>query len=129
MSNGSVLHTRTRQIAAAVAFLFGLASVGAGGSVLAGRDPGYLVHVPLVMFNTAMGLLYAITGILAWRGVRAHRAMAAGIVGANVLVLAYIVQLYRAGGGTAVDSVRAMVLRTVVWAVLLLMFLYSARSR
>ncbi len=128
MANESVLRTRTRRIAAVVAVLFGLASVGAGGSVLAGRDPGYLVHVPLVMFNTAMGLLYVISGILAWRGAPAHRALAAGIVGVNAVVLAYIVQLYRSGGGTAVDSVRAMVLRTVVWAVLLLLFVWTSRT-
>lgn len=128
MSNGSVLRTRTRRIAAVVAVLFGLASVGAGGSVLAGRDPGYLVHVPLVMFNTAMGLLYAFTGILAWRGAAAHRALAAAIAGVNAVVLAYIVLLYRSGGGTAIDSVRAMVLRTVVWVVLLLLFLWTNRT-
>lgn len=30
--------------------------VGAGGSVLLGRDPGYLVFPPLLIYDTVMGL-------------------------------------------------------------------------
>ena len=45
----------------------------------------------------------------------------AGIVVANLLVLAYVMILYRSGGAIAIDSVRAMVLRSGVWLVLLLM--------
>lgn len=33
---------RVQQIAAAVAVVFGIATLAAGGSVLAGRDTGYL---------------------------------------------------------------------------------------
>lgn len=118
----------TGRIVAAVAILFGLASLAAGGSVLAGRDPGYLVYVPLLVFNTIMGLFYVGAGVLAWRGAPAARAVAAGIVGVNALVLTYIVFLYRSGGGAAIDSVRAMVLRTVVWVVLLLLLLWAGRA-
>ena len=118
---------RVGQIVAGIAVLFGLASIGAGGTVLAGRDPGYLVHVPLLVFNTIMGLFYVGAGVLAWRGAPAARTVSAGIVGVNALVLAYIVFLYRSGGGAAIDSVRAMVLRTVVWVVLLLLLLWASR--
>lgn len=118
----------TGRIVATVAILFGLASLAAGGSVLAGRDPGYLVYVPLLVFNTIMGLFYIGAGVLAWRGAPAARAVAAGIVGVNALVLAYVVFLYRSGGGAAIDSVRAMVLRTVVWVVLLLLLLWAGRA-
>jgi hypothetical protein len=75
MLNGRALRSRARWIAGVVAVLFGLATVGAGVSVLAGRDPGYLVHRPLVVFNTVMGLLYIGAGILAWSGARTDRAM------------------------------------------------------
>jgi hypothetical protein len=118
---------RARQIVAVIAVLFGLASLAAGGSVLAGRDPGYPVYLPLLVFNTIMGLFYVGAGVLAWRGAPAARTVAAGIVGANALVLAYIVFLYRSGGGAAIDSVRAMVLRTAVWVALLLLLLWASR--
>ncbi len=119
---------RVGQIVAVIAVLFGLASLAAGGSVLAGRDPGYLVYRPLLVFNTIMGLFYMAAGLLAWRGSPAARTVAAGIVGVNALVLAYIVFLYRSGGGAAIDSVRAMVLRTSVWLVLLLLLLWAGRA-
>ena len=74
--------TRARQLAAVVAILFGIATIGAGVGVLAGRDPGYVVYRPLLVFNTLMGVVYIGAGVLAWRGARAARAVAAGIVGA-----------------------------------------------
>lgn len=119
---------RIGRIVAVIAILFGLASLAAGGSVLAGRDPGYLVYRPLLVFNTIMGLFYVAAGLLAWRGAPVARTVAAGIVGVNALVLAYIVFLYRSGGGAAIDSVRAMVLRTSVWAVLLVLLRWAGRA-
>ena len=53
--------------------------------------------------------------------------IAAAIAGVTALVLAYIVFLYRSGGGAAIDSVRAMVLRTVVWVMLSLLLLWASR--
>jgi len=128
MANEGAPRARARQLAAVVAILFGLASLWAGGGVLAGRDPGYLVHRPLVVFNTLMGLVYVGAGVLAWRRARADRAVAAGIVGANLLVLAYVVYLHRSGGGAAIDSVRAMVLRTGVWLVVLFLLMWARRA-
>jgi hypothetical protein len=119
---------RVSQVSGVVGVLFGLATIAAGGSVLAGRDPGYVVYRPLLLFNTLMGLLYVVAGVLAWRRARAAWSVAAGIAGANLLVLAYIVLLYRAGGPTAIDSVRAMVLRTGVWLALLLTIVWAQRE-
>lgn len=128
ITSENVSNARVRRIAAAVAILFGIASLGAGGGVLAGRDPGYVVYRPLVMFNTLMGALYIGVGVLLWRRTRPAHLATAGIVVANLLVLAYVMILYRSGGAIAIDSVRAMVLRSGVWLVLLLMVLWS-RSR
>ena len=128
MTNKSVPRARVRQISGVVAVLFGLATLGAGGSVLAGRDPGYLVYRPLVVFNTLMGLLYVAAGVLAWRRSDADRVVAAAIVGVNLLVLGYIVYVYRSGGPAAIDSVRAMVFRTGAWLVLLLALTWAGRA-
>ncbi len=127
MTNETAPHARVRQVVAGVAILFGIASLAAGWSVLTGRDPGYLVYRPLVVFNTLMGALYIGAGVMAWRRAHADRLAAAGIFIANLLVLGYIATLFRAGTA-AVDSVRAMVLRTAVWLVLLLLLTWTRRA-
>lgn len=105
--------------AAVVGFVFGLATLAAGGSVLLGRDPGYLVYRPLLVFNTAMGLAYVYAALEAWRRNERGRTAAGAILAANAAMLVWIVYLFRTTADVvAVDSVRAMTLRTVVWFVL-----------
>lgn len=105
-------------ILAAVAVLFGIATVAAGSRVLLGADPGYLVFRPLLIYNTVMGLAYIAAGIVAWRSIAKGRFAAAVIFTLNLIVLGGVVYLYATSAAVAVDSVRAMVLRTVVWLVL-----------
>jgi len=107
-----------RYAVAGVAVLFGVATVIAGARVLAGADPGYVVFRPLLAYNTAMGFAYVIAGVLAWRTTRLGRIAAGAIFALNALVLAAVGYLYVAGHAVAVESVRAMALRTVVWLVL-----------
>ena len=56
-----------RRILAFVAIAFGLLTVFAGGRVLAGADPGYVVFRPLLVFNFAMGFVYVAAGVAALR--------------------------------------------------------------
>lgn len=112
-----------RMSASAFAILFGLATLFAGGRVLLGSDPGYLVFRPLLIYNTTMGLAYVATGWLLLRRSGWARPGAGAIFTINLLVLVVIVLVYRSGGGVAVDSLRAMSLRTAVW---LLIFSASA---
>lgn len=105
--------------AAVVGILFGLATLAAGGSVLFGRPPGYLVYRPLLIFNTAMGLAYLYAGVKAWQRSERGYTAAGAILAANAAVLLWIVYLFRTRADVvAMDSVRAMILRTVVWLVL-----------
>jgi hypothetical protein len=105
--------------AATIGLVFGLATLVAGGSVLLGRDPGYLVYRPLLLFNTAMGLAYLYAGWQAWQRNERGYTAAGAILAANAAVLLWVVYLFRTRAETvAVDSVRAMTLRTVVWLVL-----------
>lgn len=114
--------TRTARVVqavgAVVAVLFGVATLFAGGGVLLGADPGYPVFRPLLVFNTAMGVAYVAAGITIWRSVSTARYAAGAIALLNLLVLVGILMVYRSGGTVAVDSVRAMTLRTVVWLIL-----------
>jgi hypothetical protein len=107
--------SRLQGAAITVALLFGLLSVIAGGRVLLGADPGYVAYTPLVVFNTLMGFGYVAAAVVirgsAERGRRAARA----IMLLNLVVLALVVVSWAASGPVAVDSVRAMTVRAVVW--------------
>jgi hypothetical protein len=124
-------HTvRTVQIlAAAIAVLFGIATLFAGGRVLMGSDPGYQVFRPLLIYNTVMGVAYLAAGVTVWRSVSAGRYAAGAIFLLNLLVLGGILVIYGGGGGVAVDSLRAMTLRTVVWLALFMVVSWLGRQR
>ena len=118
-----------RILATGIAVLFGVATIFAGSRVLLGSDPGYEVFRPLLVYNTAMGVAYLAAGIAIWRSVNAGRYAAGVIFLLNLLVLVGIVVIYGSGGGVAVDSLRAMTLRTVVWLALFIAASWLARSR
>ncbi len=110
---------RTLQKAiAVVAIVFGLVTVAAGARVLAGGDPGYVVYLPLLVFNTVMGVAYVAAGVMTWRSLERGQSAAGTILALNLVVLAFIIYQYRAGGAVAVDSLQAMSFRTVVWLLL-----------
>lgn len=101
-----------------LAVLFGLATIFAGTRVLLGSDPGYIVYRPLLIYNAIMGIMYVSAGIIALRNVKQGMYAAAVIFILNLLVLSAIYYLYTGGSPIAIDSLRAMTLRTVVWFVL-----------
>ena len=107
-------------IFALIAVLFGFATIIAGARVLTGSDPGYIVFRPLLVYNTAMGIAYVAAGVIAWRSLDKGKYAAAAIFALNLLVLATISYLYATGSAVAINSVRAMTFRTVVWLVLFL---------
>ena len=114
---------------ALVAVLFGVATLIAGSRVLAGSDPGYVVFRPLLIYNTIMGMAYIAAGVLAWRNLVAGTYAAGTIAVLNVVVLLAVAYLYTTGGAVAIDSVRAMTLRTVVWLALLAGCVWLNRRR
>jgi len=108
----------TQSILALLAALFGLVTIFAGARVLLGSDPGYIVFRQLLIYNTAMGIAYIAAGIIIWRSIRQGMYVAAAIFILNLAVLAAIYFLYTEGTSIAVDSLRAMSFRTVVWLAL-----------
>ena len=107
-------------VLALAAALFGLATIIAGSRVLNGSDPGYIVFRPLLIYNTAMGIAYVAAGVIAWRNLDRGKYAAATIFVLNLLVLGATGYLYAAGAAVAIDSLRAMIFRTVAWLVLFL---------
>jgi len=116
-------------ILALVALLFGAATLFAGGRVLGGADPGYVVFRPLLLFNTGMGLAYVGTAFLIWRNLPRALPASLAIFSLNLLVLVLVAYLLQAGQGVAEQSLRAMMLRTGVWLVLLLGVAWLLRRR
>lgn len=112
-----------------VAAVFGLATIVAGGRVLLGSDPGYIVLQPLLAYNTVMGFAYVGAGVVIWRNVARGRWLAGAIAFLNVAVLIVVVVTYRTGGSIAMQSVWAMTLRTVVWLALFLVTSWLHRVR
>lgn len=107
-----------QNVLAFVAVLFGLVTIFAGARVLLGSDPGYIVFRPLLIYNTVMGIVYVAAGITAWRNIKQGMYLAAAVFVLNLVVLTAIYFLYTEGSSIAVDSLRAMSLRTVVWLAL-----------
>ena len=116
----------TQRILAFAAALFGLVTIIAGTRVLEGSDPGYIVFRPLLIYNTAMGIVYVAAGVMGWISLDRGKYAAATIFVLNFLVLAAICYLYTEGNTVAIESLRAMTFRTVVWFVLFLGFAWMS---
>ncbi len=119
---------RVRKVTGFVAAVFGVVTVLAGGRVLLGADPGYLVFRPLLVYNTLMGVAYVAAGALIWRDAPGAAFVAGAVFALNLVVLLGVVVLHRSGEAVAVDSVRAMTFRTVVWLVLFLGATWTGRA-
>lgn len=114
------------KIAAVLAFIIGAMAIFAGGQVLLGKDPGYYVIGWLPVYNFTAGLLtVAVTAVLIWRGSRYALPAAVITLAAHVLVMVILQTAYR--GVVAVDSIRAMTIRIVVWLVILGLMLVQRR--
>jgi hypothetical protein len=104
--------------------LFGLITIMVGLGVLAGSDPGYKVFQQLLIYNTVMGIVYVIAGILAWRNLNRGKYASAVIFILNILMLGTISYMYVVGNDIAIESVRAMIFRTSIWFFLFVGFMW-----
>ena len=128
MKRSSLALPYAQRVVSAVAIIFGLATVLAGSRVLSGVDPGYVVFRPLLIYNVLMGMAYIAAGVAIWRGLRHGRFAAATILVLNVVVLFTVIVVFARSAAVAPDSVRAMIFRTAVWFVLLIVLLRIGRS-
>ena len=113
---------------ALLAVLFGVMTIFAGSRVLTGTDPGYVVFLPLLIYNTVMGFVYVGVGAIAWCRLNPGKNGAGAIFLLNLIVLAAISVVYAPEGAVAIDSLRAMTLRTVVWFVIFIGLWWLRRS-
>lgn len=112
-------HSLARRLSALAAAVFGVLTLVAGGRILLGfGEAGYVVVRPILLFNTAMGVLYLVAAVLIVRDIERGWLLAGFIAVANVAVLAAIVISRTTGGTVASETLAAMTLRTVVWLVI-----------
>lgn len=76
-----------------------------------------------------MGVLYLVAAFIVWKNLRQGMYVAAAIFILNLIVLITLYFLYTKGNTIAVDSLRAMSLRTVVWLVLFIGLGWLSRKK
>ena len=118
------------KIASILAFIIGAMAIFAGGQVIfLGKEMDYYVINWLPYYNFTMGVIsFFLTAILIWKNSRYAMPAAILTFAAHGLVMLTLLTAYK--DVVASDSIRAMSVRLVVWAVILtLMYLQSRRNR
>ncbi len=116
-----------RKIAAILALIIGGMAVFAGVKVLLGIDPGYYVIDWVPVYNYTMGILTVfITAILIWRGSKLAGFAAVTTFSLHTLVMILLQTVHR--DVVAVDSIRAMTIRMIAWAVILVLMFAQFRK-
>jgi hypothetical protein len=117
------------KLAAAVAVLFGAASVLSGGRVLFGDGAAQAGdYVPFVVwFNFLAGFAYVAAGIGLWLRRRWAPLLALALALLTALVFAAFGAYILGGGAFEVRTIAAMSLRTVVWFSIAALALFSLR--
>ena len=115
------------KIAAILALVIGAMAVFAGGSALLGRDPGYYVINWLLLYNYTAGILTVlVTTVLIWTKSRLALPAAIATFGVHALVMLTLQVAYRAV--VATDSIRAMTILLIVWAIILALMWVQTRK-
>ena len=117
------------KIASVLPFVIGVMAMYAGGQVLVGILPDYYMIDWLPVYNFVMGIASAFfTAIVIWKNSRLALPAAIGTFGLHAVVLVILQTTYREV--VAPDSVRAMIVRLVVWAIILtLLFIQQGKIK
>ena len=123
------MNTTFNKIAAVLALIIGGMAVFAGGQALLGKDPGYHVINWLLLYNYTIGILTVfVSAILIWKNSGFALPVAVGTFSLNALVMLILQTAFR--DIVAPDSIVAMTIRLVAWAIILgLMFLQQRRNK
>jgi hypothetical protein len=110
------------KIAAVLTVIIGGMAIFAGGKVLLGIDPGYYVINWVPVYNYTAGLLTVfITAIFIWRNSKHALLLAIATFSAHALVMIVLQTAFREV--VAIESIVAMTVRLMAWAlILILMF-------
>ena len=123
------MKTTLSKIASVLAFIIGALAIFAGGQALLGKDPGYYVINWLLLYNYTVGILTVfITAVLIWKN--SKFALPAAITTFSLNALVMIILQTAFSNVVASDSIRAMIVRLIVWGIILsLMFLQRRKNK
>lgn len=122
------MRSTLNKIAAVLALVIGAMAVFAGGRTLLGRDPGYYVINWLLLYNYTIGILTVFgTAILIWTRHRLALPAAIATFSVHALVMITLQVAYREV--VAQDSIVAMTVRLIVWAIILTLMFIQARKK
>lgn len=115
------------KIAAVLAAIIGLMAVFAGGRVLLGNLPDYYVITWLPVYNFLLGIIsVSITAIIFWKNLRFAISAAIVTFSLHGVVMLVLQTAYRSV--VAIDSIQAMSIRLVVWALILVLLGFQQRK-
>ena len=123
------MKTILTKIASIISFIIGGMAVFAGAQVLLGNDPGYYVIDWLPIYNYTIGILTVfITSVYIFTNSRFALPAAIGTFSLHALVMVILQIVYRST--VAPDSIRAMTIRLIAWAIILgLMFIQARQNK
>ena len=116
------------KIASVLAFIIGAMAIFAGGKVLLGNDPGYYVINWLPLYNYTVGILtFFVTATLIWSSHRLTKPLVVGTFSIHAVIMLVLQSAYR--DVVAPDSIRAMTVRLIVWAIILALVFFKSRKK
>jgi len=120
---------KLNKIASILAFIIGAMAIFAGGQViLLGKEMNYHVINWLPYYNFTVGLItFLVTALLIWKNNRYAMPAAIATFAAHALVMITLLIGYK--GVVAPESIKAMTVRLVVWAVILALMYLDSRAQ
>jgi hypothetical protein len=114
--------------AAILAFAIGAMAIFSGGQVLLGQMPDYYVINWLPLYNYTLGIVTLVfTAVVIWQNHKLALAAVIATLSSHSLVFIILQTAYH--DQVAPDSIRAMTLRIVVWAIILVLMLNRSRQQ
>ncbi len=102
-------------------------AIFAGGRVLLGTLPDYYVIDWLVIYNFVMGVISVLFSSMAiWKNSKFAMPAAIGTFGVHAIVMLILQSAYREV--VAPDSIVAMTVRLVIWAVIISLLIVQQRK-
>ena len=107
------------RVVAVAAFIIGLMPIITGTRVLTGSfDPGYTAFPLLISYNIFMGLVSVAAAYFIWNKHKLAVSIAGLIAGGHILVLISLLTVFN--DIIAHQSIKAMIVRSVIWIVIFL---------
>jgi len=121
-------NSKLNKIASVLAFVIGAMAVFAGGRVLLGSLPDYYVIDWLPTYNFIMGVVSIFfSSLVIWKNNKFAMPAAIGTFGIHAIVMLILQAAYRQV--VAPDSIMAMTVRLVIWAVIIGLLIVRRRMK